>query len=530
MNKKTKILLPLFLSLAIAIGILIGSALNYQKKTVLLFGGNSQEKKIKRLIDFIEYDYVDDVDTDSLLDNTIRDMLGKLDPHSTYIPPQDLDGITETMNGKFVGIGVQFRMYNDSLTVIKVVQNGPSERAGLKAGDRILTANLDTLYGRKLSNEYIINTLKGEPNTTVDVTVYRKPDQKFLPFTITRGDVPIESVDAYYMLDADLGYIKINKFAATTYDEFKEALDNLLEEGMKDLVLDLRQNPGGFLQVATKIIDEFLEDGKLIVFTKNKRDKVDKTFATAKGDFEEGHVFVLIDGSSASASEILAGALQDNDKGTIIGRRSFGKGLVQQEMELGDGSAVRLTVSRYYTPTGRSIQKPYGDDLNDYYDDFEKRFLDGELMNKDSIKVNDSLKYLTPKGKVVYGGGGIIPDVFVGIDTTNYIDRIHFVRMNDFAFDYVDNHRDEFHNMTFEDFDKHFDKDDRIFNLYLESIKNSFHYNENSVMKGDVRMNFKAVFAQQIFDINAYYKIINREDEMIKKALEVEKQGIPIPQ
>ena len=251
--------------------------------------------------------------------------------------------------------------------------------------------------------------------------------------------MPIKSVDAFYMLNEGLGYIKINKFAATTYDEFKVAMDDLLDQGMKKLVLDLRHNPGGYLQVATKMIDEFLEDGKLIVFTKNKKGKIDETFATSKGDFEDGHVFVLINGASASASEIVAGALQDNDKGTIVGRRSFGKGLVQQEMQLGDGSAVRLTVSRYYTPTGRSIQKPYENKENgEYFSDFEKRYHNGELMNADSIKVIDSLKFETPKGKIVYGGGGIIPDVFVSIDTTMFFPDFHYRRRREFVFQYFD--------------------------------------------------------------------------------------------
>ncbi|NOQ91515.1 MAG: PDZ domain-containing protein, partial [Flavobacteriaceae bacterium] len=391
MNNKTKIYLPLIIAIAIAFGVFLGSSLNYQKKTLTFFGGTPQEKKIKRLIDYIQYEYVDEVDTDSLLDGTIKNMLSKLDPHSVYIPAQEHNRIAETMNGKFVGIGIQFRMYKDSLTVIKVLENGPSKKAGIKAGDRILIANNDTLYGKKINSDYILKTLKGEPNTTVDITVFRKSVNKNIPFTIIRGDVPIESVDAFYMLNDKLGYIKINKFAATTYDEFKIALTYLLQQGMQNLVLDLRHNPGGYMQVATEIIDEFLEDGKLIVFTKNKRDKIDKTFATKKGAFENGHVFVLINGSSASASEIIAGALQDNDKGTIVGRRSFGKGLVQQEMDLGDGSAVRLTVSRYYTPTGRSIQKPYNHSGNNlYFSEFEKRYDDGELMNADSIKVNDT--------------------------------------------------------------------------------------------------------------------------------------------
>lgn len=531
MNKKTKIYLPLFLSLAVVLGIIIGSTLNYKKSTVKLFGGNAKEKKIKRLINYIQYDYVDEVDTDSLLDGAIRDILGKLDPHSVYIPPKEHDRITETMNGKFVGIGIQFRMYKDSLTVIKVLENGPSEKAGIQDGDRILIANNDTLYGKNLNSDYIVSKLKGEPNTPVDITVYRKSEDKEIPFTINRGEVLIESLDAFYMINDSLGYIKINKFAATTYDEFKTALDALLDEGMQKLVLDLRQNPGGFLQVATQIIDEFLEDDKLIVFTKDKRNQIDKSFATAKGDFENGSIYVLIDGGSASASEILAGALQDNDKGIIIGRRSFGKGLVQQEMDLGDGSAVRLTVSRYYTPTGRSIQKPYDHNGNkDYFNDSEKRYFDGELVNADSIKVNDSLKYITPKGKVVYGGGGIIPDVFVSLDTTLFLNRFHYRKINDFIFDYFDSHRIDFKDISFDEFDQNFDSDNKIYNAYLESISNDFHQVKAKDQEENLKIYLKALFAQQLFDTSNYFKVINQDDKMLEKVMEIEKNGFPIPQ
>ncbi len=530
MNNKTKIYLPLIIAVAIAFGVFLGSSLNYQKKTLTFFGGTPQEKKIKRLIDYIQYEYVDEVDTDSLLDGTIKNMLSKLDPHSVYIPAQEHDRIAETMNGKFVGIGIQFRMYRDSLTVIKVLENGPSKKAGIKAGDRILIANNDTLYGKKIKSSYILKTLKGEPNTTVDITVFRKSTNKNIPFTIVRGDVPIESVDAFYMLNDELGYIKINKFAATTYDEFKVALTDLLRQGMQKLVLDLRHNPGGYMQVATEIIDEFLEDGKLIVFTKNKRDKIDKTFATNKGAFENGHVFVLINGSSASASEIVAGALQDNDKGTIVGRRSFGKGLVQQEMDLGDGSAVRLTVSRYYTPTGRSIQKPYNHSGNNlYFSEFEKRYDGGELMNADSIKVNDTLKYTTPKGKIVYGGGGIVPDVFVAIDTTMYFGNIHYRKLNDFAFNYADTHRGEFRDWALNDFISGFDKDNHIFNTYLKSIPEEFQTLDNFETQ-NLKKYLKALFAQQIFDTNAYFKIINEQDKMINKVIELDKEGYPLLQ
>ena len=528
MNSKTKIYLPLIIAIAIAFGIYLGSSLNYQKKTMTFFGGTPQEKKIKRLIDYIQYEYVDEVDTDSLLDGTIKNMLGKLDPHSVYIPAQEHESIAESMNGKFVGIGIQFRMYNDSLTVIKVLENGPSKTAGIMAGDRILIANNDTLYGRNIKSDYILKTLKGKPNTSVDLTIYRKSENKNLPFTIIRGEVPIKSVDAFYMLNEGLGYIKINKFAATTYDEFEKALEVLLKEGMQKLVLDLRHNPGGYLQVATQIIDEFLKDGKLIVFTKNKRDKIDKTFATKKGEFEDGHVFVLLNGASASASEIVAGALQDNDKGTIVGRRSFGKGLVQQEMELGDGSAVRLTVSRYYTPTGRSIQKPYKKgDSHGYFNEFEERYNGGELMNSDSIKVNDTLKFTTPKGKIVYGGGGIIPDVFVAIDTTLYFDRIHYRKLNDFVFDFSDNHREDFKDVSLNDFIENFDNDNQIFNEYLESIPMDYQGMDIAEII-NLKRYLKALFAQQIFDINAYYKIINEDDKMINKVKELNKEGYPL--
>jgi len=495
MNRKTRIFLPLIIAISIALGIFLGTSLNYQKKTITFFGGTPQERKIKRLIDYIQYEYVDEVDTDSLLDGTIKNMLDKLDPHSVYIPAKELAQVSESMNGKFVGIGIQFKMHKDSLTVVKVLENGPSIKAGIKAGDRILIANNDTLFGKNINSEYILKTLKGKPDTSVDLIVYRKSVGKQLPFTITRGEVPIKSVDAFYMLNEDLGY---------------------------------RHNPGGYLQVATKIIDEFLEDGKLIVFTKNKKDKIDETFATSKGDFENGHVFVLINGASASASEIVAGALQDNDKGTIVGRRSFGKGLVQQEMQLGDGSAVRLTVSRYYTPTGRSIQKPYENKENgEYFSDFEKRYHNGELMNADSIKVIDSLKFSTPKGKIVYGGGGIIPDVFVSLDTTMFFPDFHYRRSREFVFQHFDQNVNEFEGWSLEKFLDDFDVDNHIYSDYMESIPSDY-----AVLNEEEEKNFKlylkALFAQQIFDINAYFKIVNAQDIMLERVVQLNEEGYPL--
>ena len=356
----------------------------------------------------------------------------------------------------------------------------------------------------------------------VVLNIYRPSENKIIDFTLTRGDVPLSSVSAQFMLNDKIGFIKIDRFAKTTYDEFKAALDKLIANGMKELVLDLRDNPGGFMNISNKIADEFLEEGKLIVFTKNKRGDTEKDFATEDGSFEKGQVYILMNENSASASEIVAGALQDNDRGTIIGRRSFGKGLVQQTMDLGDGSAVRLTIARYYTPTGRSIQKPY--DLNhskEYYEQFSKRFENGELMFADSIKVNDSLKFTTPKGKVVYGGGGIVPDVFVPIDTTQYLENRYLIGLNRFSFEYVDQNRDDLKDWNAETFITDFDADGKITSQYLSEIDVDdllISDNKMEVIKKAV----KSSIAQSLFDDNEYQQVILANDKMLGKVLELE--------
>lgn len=537
---RRKASIPFFIGLAIAIGILIGSTFNYKNKSVL-FSSNSNEIKIKKLINYIQYDYVDKVDTDSLLDETIISMLAKLDPHSVYIPKEELKRVTENMQGKFVGIGVSFLMHEDSVVVTSVIKGGPSEKAGIKAGDRIIVANNDTLFGksilkkagvktnerstisrsRKISDA-VMRSLKGEPETSVDVAIYRRSIDEVLEITIPRGEVSIKSVAAYFMINETLGYINIDRFARTTYDEFKIGLDELISKGMNALVLDLRGNPGGFMDIANSIIDEFLEDGKLIVFTKNKNGEVHKSFATSDGDFEDGKVYVLINQNSASASEIVAGALQDNDKGTIVGRRSFGKGLVQQEMDLGDGSAVRLTTSRYYTPTGRSIQKPYSkNNAKKYNNDYIERIHNGELIYKDSIKVDDHLKFTTPKGKIVYGGGGIIPDVFVPIDTVNTYSSRLFSRLNGFVFKYIDNHREEMNKWELNKFVKEFDKDDKIFNQYIDQLDLNSPISPKT--SDNLKMYLKAIMARNLFDETGYFMVTQQKDNMILKVLELEK-------
>lgn len=519
MNKEN---LPLFLSIAVVFGILIGMSFNEDATNFLPISKSaSQERKIKRLINFIENDYVDKVSTDNLLDGAITQMLGELDPHSVYIPKEKLQAVKENMQGKFVGIGVQFRMISDSITVVQPIKGGPSIKAGIKAGDRILMANKDTLFGKEIISDAVPKYLKGADNTEVNLKIYRKSTDSLFNVIVTRGSVNIKSVDLSYMLNDSIGYIKLDRFARNTFTEFKTSLNILKKKGMTDLVLDLRGNGGGFIDIANSIVDEFLEEDKLIVFTKNNKDEIDESFATKKGDFEKGGLYVLIDENSASASEIVAGALQDNDKGTIIGRRSFGKGLVQIEMDLGDGSAVRLTTARYYTPTGRSIQKPYsGNGNKNYYQEYEKRIANGELLSQDSIQVIDSLQFKTPKGKIVYGGGGIIPDVFVGIDTSSTLTSFNFYKINNFAFDYVDNKRTELEKWKIDDFIDNFDTDETIYNAFLIAVKNQ--RNPTFEEKKSIKRYLNASIANVLFGDLGFYRIIHQEDKMLQKVLELE--------
>ena len=519
MNKNN---IPIYLSLATVFGILIGVFINGNNSSFTLNSNTKNEAKIRRLMDYIDQNYVDTINTTNLLDSAISEMIGKLDPHSAYIPKEDLQDIQDRMQGKFVGVGIQFRIINDSVTVIEPIKGGPSIKAGIKAGDRIIKADKDTLSGKNLSANDIPLFLKGTSGSDITLQVYRKPNDSLFNLRVTRGDVNIKSVDLSYMISDHIGYIKLDRFARNTYREFSTALTKLTNLGMDDLVLDLRGNGGGFIDIANSIVDEFLEDDALIVFTKNNKGQIEEYFATKDGAFEKGKLYVLIDENSASASEIVAGALQDNDKGTIIGRRSFGKGLVQVEMGLGDGSAVRLTTARYYTPTGRSIQKPYtkNGDIN-YYKDYQKRILSGELLYKDSIQVTDSLRYETPAGKVVYGGGGIIPDVFVGIDTTGYLSNFYFRSISNFSFDYVDENRKELSkNWPLDLFLESFDKDDTVFQSYVSTI-NTIN-NASFKTKEKIRSYIKATIAREIFGDEGFYRSIQKDDAMLQKVLELD--------
>lgn len=485
---------------------------------------NASQAKLNRLINFIDNEYVDDVNTDSIVDLTVSSILENLDPHSIYIPPSLQTAEAEIMKGDFVGIGVNFYMHNDTVAVVSPLPNGPAEKAGIKAGDRILFANKTKLFGRKLPSDSLFNKLKGDEGSSVLLTVYRKTSTKNLKFNVVRGTVPIKSVDIATTINASTGYIKISRFAETTYDEFYKGLTDLKKKGISTLIIDLRNNGGGYLERAVEIADELLKNNELIVFTKNKKGTINKTFATSDGIFENGKVYILIDENSASASEILAGAIQDNDRGIIVGRRSFGKGLVQREMDFEDGSAVRLTTARYYTPSGRSIQKAYikGEGEN-YNHEFDKRFESGELYAKDKIKIADSLKFKTKKGRIVYGGGGIVPDIFVPLEVKEGEEGIAYLLntgiVGHFVFEQLDINRKTYKSMNYNQF-KTAIYDDKTFVTKFEKYlsKSGFEVDLSS-NKDIVKKSIVAEFVRQLFGDEQSYQILLKDDPMIKAVL-----------
>jgi carboxyl-terminal processing protease len=518
--------LPLLLGIAIAGGIFLGSKLNFADTSDKIFASNSKKDKLNRLIDYIDYEYVDKVNTDSIVDVTVNGILENLDPHSVYIPANMYQDNVDDLRGNFVGIGVSFYVYKDTIAVIKTIDGGPAEKAGIKAGDRIVYADEYKIFGDSIHRDSITSRLKGEINSKVNLKVFRKGEKDLLEFKVKRKEIPIVSVDASYKLNDEVGYIKVNRFSDTTYDEFKTALDDLIGVGISGLILDLRDNPGGYVAPSQKIIDEFLEDDQLMLITKNKSGKEEKTYATSKGSFEDGRIYILINQNSASASEIVAGALQDNDRGMIVGRRSFGKGLVQREMSLGDGSAVRLTIARYYTPTGRSIQRPYGNGNDAYFSDYENRYHNGEMVSMDSIKVADSLRFVTPKGKLVYGGGGIIPDVFVSKDTSLENETLEYISRSGFAsyfvFEYLEKNRNKFSDITLEDFLNNYKVDEELLNDFIKYARIDIHQSKFLDYLDYIKTIIKASIAQQLYGSNTFEMILNKNDKMIQKVFELE--------
>lgn len=516
---------PIILAIVLASGIYLGSILGVdysQSSIVESSSGNS--KKITNLLNYVQEEYVDSIDLDGLTESTIINMLDQLDPHSSYIPARDLDATNEQLNGNFDGIGVEFNIINDTIVVVAPIHGGPSEKLGIQSGDRIVTIEDSLIAGTGITNKDVISMLRGERGTKVKIEIARRGIKKLLPFNIERDKIPIYSVDAGYMIDDEIGYIKISRFGATTYDEFIEKLDLLVNGGMNSLILDLRGNPGGYLNAAIKICDEFLEDGKLIVYTEGRSRPKDSAFATRQGDFEKGKLVILVDEGSASASEIVSGAVQDNDRGTIVGRRTFGKGLVQEQVELADGSAVRLTIARYYTPTGRSIQRPYSED-EDYYADFYNRIENGELYEADSISVDEKERFVTPGGKVVYGGGGIVPDVFVPLDTTSYSDfhrqLINTGLMREYAVEYASKYRaklDEY--PTAKSFREKFQfGEDDYSQLVTFAEKKELNIDDAEIGKESVLNNLKALLARSKWNGDGFYPVINEKDKTIEAAL-----------
>jgi len=506
----------------LAFGILLGGWLDFPNQHQFLVKSNPKSK-INKVIDFIDSEYVDSINKDTLVNRTIDNLLEQLDPHSVYMLPAKQAEVAENMRGDFVGVGVNFYFYKDSVAIIKTVENGPSEKAGIKAGDRILYADKSKLFGRKLPADSLFSKLKGEEGSEVVLTIYRKSENKTFKIKVIRDHIALKSVDAAILLNATTGYIKINRFSETTHDEFKKGLIKLKEKGATTLIIDLRDNGGGYMDQAIAIADELLKDKQLIVFTKNKKGDIQKTIATKKGNFENGKVVLLINENSASASEILAGAIQDNDRGVVVGRRSFGKGLVQREMDFDDGSAIRLTVARYYTPTGRSIQKTYSKGNVDYFKESDSRFTNGELYHKDSIKIAETLKYRTPKGKIVYGGGGIIPDIFVPLEMGQGDDNSAYLLdsgvLSHFVFEQLDRHRINFKGLNLEQCMTKINATESYFNKfkgYLSKNRMDVDLDKN---KSIVKRYLSAEYARQLFDDSKFYEIAMKEDSMIKKVV-----------
>jgi carboxyl-terminal processing protease len=531
--KKYNAFLPIVLSFVLVLGIWLGYFLNKQINTGSGAKANyhsSTNDKISSLLDYIEYQYVDTINKKILVEKTVTAMLQSLDPHSSYIAASEFEAVNEPLEGNFDGIGIEFNIIKDTIRVIAPIAGGPSEKIGIRAGDRLVKVEDKNMAGVKITNKEVFEKLRGKSGTVVKVGVVRSGVSKLLEFKITRGAIPLYSLDASYMLDPTIGYIKISKFAATTYQEYLKAFNDLSKKGMTKLVLDLRGNPGGYLNAAVDISDEFLSSGQQIVYTQGKANPKKTYKATEHGSFENNPLVILIDEGSASASEIVAGAVQDNDRGTIIGRRSFGKGLVQDQMQLPDGSAIRLTIARYYTPTGRCIQKPYSEDKDLYYNEEYDRYEHGELLNQDSIKLDKTKQYKTPEGKTVYGGGGIMPDVFVPIDTTKtntFLNKVFYTGViNSFAFEYADNNRSKLKTYgSALKFINDFEITNSILDQFYTHCANQKLTLDNSALKEKtneaLKPYLKAFIGRDVFDKDAYYPIINKKDKCILKAVEV---------
>ncbi|RPD42424.1 S41 family peptidase [Chitinophaga barathri] len=526
-NRKLKVFLPLLFALVLALGMYLGHKMPQTRNSDSRNFFRNNKGTIQEVMDLLKYNYVDTLDVAAAQEEAIEGLLSHLDPHSVYIPPADVQGVNEDLDGNFEGIGVEFNIIRDTVNILSVISGGPSDAAGVLTGDKIIRVNDSVaVAGKGISNDGIRKLLRGPRNSTVKATMLR--GSKELDITIKRGVIPLNSVDASYMAAPGVGYIKINKFAATTYTEFMEATRKLQKLGMQKLIIDLRQNGGGLLDAATRLADELLDGQKLIVYTQGKNSPRQDYTCSRPGVFEKGGLAILVDEGSASASEVLAGSVQDWDRGEIIGRRSFGKGLVQEPFDLNNGGTLRLTIARYYLPSGRSIQKSYQNGREAYEEDISNRYNHGEFLNLDSIRpVDSTVKYKTPGGKVVYGGGGIMPDVFIPFDTTRYSQLLTelYTRniFGNFIYEYYTANAATFKQYkNAEDFNTRFTVDNSLLtafrNFANEQKVKTEKMGQNDV--SEISLRLKALLARQLWRSEGYYIVINHGDKVIDRAVE----------
>ncbi len=538
-NNNFKVYLPFLFAIVLALGILLGLNLNFGKTPA----GTTEKKffsigfdrydKLGDIVNYIMESYVDSLNREKLTQETIVNLLRNLDPHSSYIPASAFRQMNDPLMGSFEGIGIEFNMMTDTVVVINPVPGGPSESIGIRAGDRIVKVEGEPIAGVNMNTQDVVNKLKGPKGTKVTVGVQRRGVDELLEFTITRDKIPSYSLDIAYMIDDVTGYIKLGQFSATTHQEFRSAMERLKRHGMEQLILDFRGNGGGFLEASIQLADELLQPQSLIVYTDGLNRPKTQAYARRNGLFETQPLVILIDEWSASASEIVAGAVQDHDRGVIIGRRSFGKGLVQEQVQLGDGSALRLTVARYYTPSGRSIQRPYDNGREEYYTDFMQRMLDGELEHPDSIRNNDSLRFKTTAGRTVYGGGGITPDIFIPLVTEErtpyFIQAANRGLIYRFAFDHADNNREQLTRFDdAADYRENFRVSDQLLREFIDfAAQNGVKYNETEFMGARtlISTQIKAYIGRNIFGNEGFFPVLNQHDNAISKALEVLHSG-----
>jgi len=533
MNKKINILLPLLIAVSVAAGILIGNLLNRNSQAGFAGLNTGNSNKISEILSYIDQGYVDSVNTASIIEKTIPEVLKNLDPHTSYIPASDMQEVEEEMKGKFSGIGVQFSIMEDTVRVIEVISGGPSSKVGIMPGDRIVQVDDSIIAGVKVVNATILNLLRGEKDTKVVVGVVRKGNNNQLEFEITRGDIPINSIDVSYMIDAETGFIKISRFANKTYKEFMDGMEKLSDEGAKKVIIDLRQNPGGSLVTVLQMVDEFLTKDEPILYTEGVNQPRKTYNASGNNTWKDIKVYVMIDEFSASASEIFAGAIQDNDRGLIIGRRSFGKGLVQEQIPLSDGSALRLTVARFYTPSGRCIQSSYEEGNEKYFDHIYERFHSMEQLVADSIHFADSLKYTTKSGRIVYGGGGIMPDFFVPVDTSGNSEYFNNIfrkgLIYSFAYSYADEHRKTLSAFTKAgEFDNYLEKKN-VLDEFVKYAAGKGIPRDNIGLKQSsliIKTQLKAYIARNIIGEEGFFPIIEKIDNTLIRAIAISKQNL----